>query len=186
MDMMIQNMYIEEKKTFKWEENEGKLAALGVFRDVLGVYKYHQQDHIQKILVTQVKRIADAFEYLETEVLPKHHNFFKDKKTNEKIKFQDDKGNEVKYKSHNLKDQWNTFMKERFAESKTKIEEWLKKWNDEFEKVYNEKRSLEERAKPESLPSYCGREKDNDVLKKRIKLLLDAYKDRGDWKNPFD
>ncbi|KAF2187157.1 hypothetical protein K469DRAFT_749511 [Zopfia rhizophila CBS 207.26] len=59
------------KKSKRHKKNDGKLRTIARFRDMVGVYKYHQLPRIKEIMISQAKRIGYAFEYFETEVVPK-------------------------------------------------------------------------------------------------------------------
>ena len=159
-------------------ENEGKCQAIGKFRDVLGVYQYHQDKYIADIMKKQVLRVGKALKTMEEDVLPKQNI----KDSNSKPR--------PKYVSLGLADKWKKFMKDETEARIKKIEEWMKKWAEVFEDIESGKGvgtlgNMFQKRDSDKYTNLCGTADDDEVID-RIKLLLKAYKDRGEWKNPFD
>jgi hypothetical protein len=80
-------------------------------------------------------------------------------------------------------------MKDEAEARIEKIEEWMKKWAKILEDIKDGKgindlgRMFQKRG--ETYTNMCGTAVDDEVFD-RIDLLLQAYKDRGEWKNPVD
>lgn len=160
-------------------QNKGKCQAIKKFRDIIGVYKYHQFKEIEEIMVAQIKRIGDAFELMETKVLLS-------------TTIPDGKGGtRAKYVSRDLKTKWEKFMKEAFDHRIQKIEEWMETWAKVIKKMSEGNPSSElgimfRRATNANKPQdMCKVATDQEVLY-RMKLALRAYENRGKWKNPID
>jgi hypothetical protein len=170
----------EENKESTPEKNQGRCLAIGKFRDVLGVYQYHQDDHIQKIMKTQIKRIEEAFKTVEDVIIPQGEAYFKDK---------DGKARPA-YKSLGLDKKWKDFMTDVYDARIIKIEEWMDKWAQQFReflkqdgKITGLGQMFQKRAP--AWTDQCGVATD-DEIKHRINLLLEAYEDRGKMENPID
>lgn len=159
------------------KENEGKCQGIGKFRDVLGVYQYHQDSHVEDIMKKQIKRIEQAFKTMEEDILPKQS-------------FTDSNGQpRPAYVSQDLAKKWKEFMKEEFDHRIKKIEEWMEKWAKVFEDMKDGKgvsdlgKMFQKRA--QTYTNLCGTAVDDEVID-RIEKLLEMYKDKGTWKNPVD
>lgn len=160
----------KEKKDSK--KNEGRCLAIGKFRDVLGIYQYHQDKHVASIMKTQVERIGKAFKTMDEEILP-----------NQLIKYGAifNKKNRPRYVSIGLADKWNKFMKAEFDNRISRIEEWMEVWAKVFKDIKdgNGVKDLgtmfNKRAKGQT--EKCTIAEDDELIG-RIKLLLEAYKKR--------
>ncbi|KAF2653782.1 hypothetical protein K491DRAFT_717748 [Lophiostoma macrostomum CBS 122681] len=180
MEWQVVNKYFPEAatQTQKYTQNEGYLMAIKRFRDIIGVYKYHQEDLIKKYWKTQVLRVADAFEKLEKDVLPTLEG-----------------GSEYVYQ--NFRQQWLDFMGDHFTRGKTKIEAWMDKFAPAI-------KTLSEGGRPEKNPGIdsrsllfslfkrAGEETElcavstSDEVTERAKLLYKAYENKGEWNNPLE
>ncbi|KAF1999304.1 hypothetical protein P154DRAFT_564081 [Amniculicola lignicola CBS 123094] len=175
MEFQLENKFFDgdpatnpSQKMSYFSNNEGYLMAIKKFRDVMGVYEYHRKPLIQKYLWAQITRIGTAFEHLEVDVLPKIHK---------------------QYNYQGLKDQWEDYMSEQFQKCIAKIQDWMEKHKPAIKKLADGKRKrslldLVPRAKG-STPTCAT--STNDQVKKRAKLLIDAYEKMPlDWENPFN
>lgn len=160
--------------------NEGKCQAIGKFRDVLGVYMYHQDSTVSATMVKQIERIEAALKTMEEDILPSQT--FKDAKGKKR----------PKYKSQGLAKKWRTFMKDEIDARIKKIEEWMETWAKVFTDIRDGNqigdlgRMFQKRADAveQEFTNVCGIAVDDEVIE-RIKLLLEAYGNRGEWKNPL-
>ncbi|KAH8730570.1 hypothetical protein GQ44DRAFT_756449 [Phaeosphaeriaceae sp. PMI808] len=161
------------------KENEGRCQGIGKFRTILGVYQYHLDDSVQKYFKAQVERVEKALKVMDEDVLPKQTGMMD---TNGKPR--------PVYKPLGLSAKWKTFMKNEFDHRKIKIEEWLKVWAEQLEKIQKGKsvkdlgKMFSKRA-TQNWTNMCGTAVDDEVIE-RIKIMLKQYEDvKGKWKNPF-
>ncbi|KAF2874711.1 hypothetical protein BDV95DRAFT_665424 [Massariosphaeria phaeospora] len=174
MEWNMLNKYAKDKEVFYYEKNEGYLLGIKRFRDIVGLYKYHHDAHVNDILVAQLNRIGDAFEYLEKDVLPK-------------MKFD----GLPDYKYQDLRKQWLNFMSEHFKQAITKIEAWMAKFEPAMKELADGKRpksyngiEAREKRSPFKL-ELCARSSTDEVTE-RAKMALEAYEERGKWTNPLE
>lgn len=160
------------------QENQGRCAAIKKFRDVLGVYKYHQDEHVKKIMKTQVERIAQAFKTMDEDILPK-----------QPVSESSDNPRPP-YTPIGLADKWLRFMDEVYDARILKIEQWMEKWAEKLEALkdgnYDEIKGLGKifQKRAPDWTNQCGVARDDEVVE-RIKLLLEAYNGRGKMENPL-
>ncbi|KAF2086619.1 hypothetical protein K490DRAFT_57536 [Saccharata proteae CBS 121410] len=140
------------------------------WKDILAVWKYHQDSNVKGILRKQAKRVGEMFGSLEDE-LPKI-NFEKE--------FSGKKEKMPTYKSQSLKDAWYTFMKTRNDEIITTTDNWLKKWKDE---MVDKKDDL--KKKQDDKKTSSNNKKSYGDLITIIENLEKAYNNKGTWKNAF-
>ncbi|KAH7109470.1 hypothetical protein B0J11DRAFT_601674 [Dendryphion nanum] len=164
MEMLTENRAYdpEDKDVSHYKENEGYQGAIHQFRQLLGVYTYLGLEEINTIFLAQVKRVAEAFEYLEKDVLPKV-----------------DFSPLPPYQYQGFKKQWMDHIEERYKEGKQKIENWMTKWEPEIKKLADgsrpgySKRDIEKK-------DMCSKATDQEI-KERAERLLKVYKDRKEW-----
>ena len=129
-------------------------------------------------MTAQIDRIGAAFEYLESG--PQMTTTFADIKDPSKI---------IKYTpmKTSLKFQWEKYMKERYDSRILEIETLMETWVKDIERA-KVKRSLvnaDKRGTGITRSNMCGEETNKGDMNKRIDLVLEAYRNRGKWKNPM-
>jgi hypothetical protein len=172
------NKKSKSEKQTKSDKNQGLCNAVVSLRDIIGVYKYHTTPEIGKILTAQINRIGAAFEYLETG--PLKAMVFPDPKNPQKT---------ITYPpmATSLKAQWDKYMEDKYESVITDIEKIMKTWTAKIDTV-KVKRSLlnaEKRGTGSTNSNLCGEEPDKKDMNKRIDLVLEAYANKGTWKNPY-
>jgi hypothetical protein len=176
MEFRLANVKKTSRGIVECPENECRIAGFKKFRDNLAIYQYHTLGKIKEIMVTQVERIAVAFEYIEDR----------------------DWGAE-NYPKQDIGNKWRRFMKRRHDTEIARLEAWLDKWANNFrnqEFKSNFKRStpspspvvLFTRAKNNKVSETgsCKKEPDEANLKKRLDLLMEVYDNRVKWENPIE
>ncbi|KAF2824664.1 hypothetical protein CC86DRAFT_353149 [Ophiobolus disseminans] len=162
LEALFDNHYYENDKQKTWDDNMGKCKAVHMFMTLMTLVQYHNDAYIRAVMRAQVQRVGAAFEYLETEVLPKA---------------------QVKgYTKRGLKKEWEDWMtkyhkarldalqaaledKMKVFEKSTGITTKMKRWDylNIFKRVDTKKPN-------------CGFEKDNKKMDERVQLLKDAFK----------
>ncbi|KAF2009142.1 hypothetical protein BU24DRAFT_497341 [Aaosphaeria arxii CBS 175.79] len=159
-------------KTVTVNNNEGKVQGLAKFRDVLGVYKYHQDADVVKFMKSQILRVAEHFQHMDEVVLP------------EKFKTQN-------YKPKGYAEKWLKYMEKEYDHRIEKIEEWMETWSKHIATVSQGKSvsNLQKMFQKRNLggngwTGQCGTAVDEE-LQERARLLLKAYGNKGKMKNPI-
>ncbi|KAJ4304608.1 hypothetical protein N0V90_000134 [Kalmusia sp. IMI 367209] len=100
IEALFDNRYYKDGAAHEWPDNRGKCKAIYRFVTLMSLVSYHNDPYIQELMRAQVERVGAAFEYLETEVLPKLPPW-KDK--NQAVHT---------YKAVGLKDAWIEWIKD--------------------------------------------------------------------------
>ncbi|ORY14967.1 hypothetical protein BCR34DRAFT_203347 [Clohesyomyces aquaticus] len=111
----------EEKK--EGPNNEGRRQAIAKFRDILGIYQYHQDSFVVSVMKTQIERIEKALRKMDEDVLPKAYPG------------NPEDTSQPKYESVKMADNWRAFIKDEFDARISKIEEWMEKWVEQFKRL---------------------------------------------------
>lgn len=172
IEALSENKHWNDKNEEKWPDNKGKCKAIYRLTTLMALVTYHNDPYIQEIMRAQVIRVGEAFEYLETEVLPKKTKGFQ------------------QMSAGSLKDQWIKYMKELHKKRleglnnilEEKIEIFKSKKTRSLVRRWDYAGAFWKRArKPKKKDDgpNCGFEKDDNNMKKRVELMLDAYKNLG-------
>jgi hypothetical protein len=171
LEWLFLNKYYEAKAVKEWEDNKGACKAVYQYNTVMSLVQYHNDPYVREVMRAQVKRVAAAFDHIETVVLPSIHT---------------DPNNP--YPKKNLGQQWLDFMKakhkERLGNLNTVLDEKVKVFEGNSPFKPNVKRWI-------SIPKWdhlgvfrrkvdkpnCGFEKDKSKMEERVKLLLKAKED---------
>lgn len=160
------------------DKNQGLCNAVITLRDIIAVYEYHTTPEIEKIITAQVDRIGAAFEYLETGPL---------KATT--FTYRNDPNTPITYSpmATSLKAQWEEYMAAKYDKVIEEIEEEMTLWTGKLKsvKVKRALQSAEKRGTGNTRSDLCGEEPNKTDMNKRIDLVLEAYANKGTWKNPM-
>ena len=171
--------YYDGKQIRKWPDRKGQCKAVARFNDLMGLVYYHNDPIIREIMRAQVKRVGEAWDHLETNVVAG-------------TSWTDSTGAKHDFQKQDLKQEWFTFMKnahevelERITkeldakrlifENKSPYVAKIKRWD--FGGLFS-KRAV--RA------PKCGVEKDAAKMSDRVKLLLKAHDDLPAIKTDLD
>ncbi|KAH7075650.1 hypothetical protein BKA63DRAFT_603011 [Paraphoma chrysanthemicola] len=169
LEWAFNNDYFDGTSKKKWPDNKGTCKAVHMFTTLMAVVQYHNDPFIREVMRAQVTRVGDAFAFLEDEVL-----------VNEQWEHPVTKQIE-KFKPRDLRKEWFDWMKKVHKERLDKLTKALADKISVFESKPGTKSRLKRwdysgvfrRAVEEP---NCGFEKDDQEMKKRVKLLVDAYK----------
>jgi hypothetical protein len=166
--LFINKYYKDGIKT--WEDNKGKCKAIYQYNTAMNVVQYHNDHYIKEVMRAQVNRVADAWEYLETEVLPNMKGF-----------------NGVPYQYRGLKDEWITFMKSAHKKHLERLNTALDEKISVFQGTSNFKTNVKRWTGIEKWDYFgvfpresgpktpnCGFEKDDKKIEERVTLLKRA------------
>jgi hypothetical protein len=157
-----------------WPEHKGKCKAVSQFTDVMGLVYYHDDPYIRAIMRAQVERIGNAWEYLETKILPG-------------TTWIDGDGKPHPFQAKGLKQQWLEFMKKKHSTHLKRIKDALKAKVSIFEGNPSVTTKVKRwdflglfSKRVATVPPNCGTETDSDRMKTRVELLLTAYDEMPD------
>lgn len=158
--LMKDKYYKDEFKT--WENRKGQCAAVYRFASIMAVFSYHNNPLVKEVFKAQALRIADAFEYVETEVL------------------KDTEWQGKKHEPRGLRGQWIAWIQAKHKVEITRLKNTLKDKAKVFNGKSETKTGISKRWSfnplKRAVPKLrCGTEEDEDRMKKRVQLLLDAY-----------
>jgi hypothetical protein len=129
----------------------------------MGLVQYHNDFYIKEVLRAQIRRVAAAWEHLERNVV-------------NDVEWTDSNGNVHKHQYRDVQKEWIDWMTAIHRERLEKLNQALKDKISVFSQRSGVRRwdyfGVFRRAN-DGVPN-CGFEKDNNVMKKRIGLLLDA------------
>ena len=140
--------------------------AVVIYKWVLAAFKYHQDKNFGDILKKQVLRVGNMFDALDKSELPNRNYASTTLRP---------------YTSQDLKKEWDEFVTDHTKEVISETTTWLIKWKKEFKAKKEDLKKLKANKKTSK--------KDQDEAERFIKVidkLLEAYKKKGKWTNPWD
>ncbi|KAH5087525.1 hypothetical protein HBI73_146840 [Parastagonospora nodorum] len=165
LEWLFENNYwdSDKKKKATWKDNKGTCKAVYRFATAMSVSQYHSDPFIAEALRAHIRRVGDAFELIEKDLLAQK---------------KDAKGQ--KYKERGLKKEWLDWMagvhKDRLKKLNDAMADNIKIFKGESDHVNPWKRwdysGLFSRAPDEP---DCGFEPNKDRMETRVKMLVDAY-----------
>jgi hypothetical protein len=172
------------------KENEGLCDLARMLRDVLGVYTYHDNKLIKKIMKAQADRIGAALEHAEDRLenmgpnggpLKKEFEDKRPKATTTAVKVSE---TFKRMAEGPLKKQWEDYLTAKWTKAKQDTEDFMTQWMGELEKANVKRSLLEGRGSGATTSPQCGSANKVD-FEKRKKLLRKAYDSRTPWTNWF-
>ncbi|KAF2276886.1 uncharacterized protein EI97DRAFT_458210 [Westerdykella ornata] len=160
LDWLFINKYYNDKKVEKWLDNRGMCKAIYQFDTLMALVQYHNDPYIQEVMRAQVRRVGEAFDYVEDDIIPTQQSG---------------------YTKRNIKKEWIDWMKETHKNRLESLNEAL----EYAVKIFEKKSTVITKIKRwdfsglfrrEVKDPNCGFEPDDAVMEKRVKLLLEAYK----------
>ncbi|KAH7090484.1 hypothetical protein FB567DRAFT_546679 [Paraphoma chrysanthemicola] len=153
----------------KWPDNKGTCKTVHMFATLMTIVQYHNDPFVREVMRAQVTRVGNAFAFLEENVL-----------VNEQW-VHPVTGSTESFKPRDLRKDWFDFMKTTHKDRLDKLTQALAGKISILESKSNTQTKLKRwdyagifRRAPKT--PNCGFEKDDKNMKKRIELLVDAYK----------
>ena len=163
---------LKEDDFVKKDFSDSKFVqAVMTLKDVVSLYKYMTDSHVESILVDQSKRVAKTLGQVEKDM--------------EKLDFSKSKRVKGKYIAQDLEAEWNKWIKLHAKETMDMINDfWVlkDKYKEARERLEKDKKKLDEKDK-----NYATKNAKYDTLIKTLKNGEDevAKIQNKAWKNPF-
>lgn len=155
----VKKMLKEEDFVDKeWDKSQFVKGAYK-YKDIMSVYKYHKDDEVERILVAQSDRIAEALGDVEQSL------------TELDFTYEGSKIQAKKYQPQGLKEKWNAWMKKHTDTSNKKLENFFE-LNDEYDKALNRLKGNKGKLNP--------KKSDHKTVKEKYETLIDTLKNAKD------